>query len=102
MCWGTSMKKGRKPFTPKKYFHSENNTLIKEFVKLKVHCHNFQRKGYYVRGCRAKKNSEERFHTSTEVEDETPQKNAPEEKEKMKDYYLVSTLSISIITSEDT
>ena len=72
------MDKWKKPFAPKKFFHWKKE-FSKYFDKSKVWCYNFQKKGHYAKEWREKKNNKRRFHASTIVEDETPQKNAPGE-----------------------
>ena len=46
-----------------------------------------------------KENWKGRFHASITIEDETTKKNALEENETQREYYLVSTLLGSIITN---
>ena len=63
---------------------------------------NYDKKRYYVRECKEKENGKIGFHTSTTIEYETPQKNAPEEKETRREYYLFSKLFGYLTTIEDT
>ena len=66
------MKKGRKPFAPKKVFN-------KYFDMSKVICSNYGKKVHYPRKCKAKKNGKDQFHASTTIEYETFQKDSSSE-----------------------
>ena len=50
------MKKGRKPFTPKKSFHGKKNKFNKDFYKSKVECFYYGNKGHFEKECYARKN----------------------------------------------
>ena len=90
-------KKGRKPFAPKKFFHSKKKEITNNFEKSKFKCHHCGKRGHFARECNKRKKDEGNFHASTAVE-ETSHKITPEEKETRREYYLVSSLSGSIIT----
>ena len=64
--------------------------------------HNCNKKGHYARERQAKQRGKGIFHAYIAIVDETTQKNASNEKETRRDYYLVSVLSGSSITSVET
>ena len=89
--------KGRKPFSPKKYFHTKKKEITKNFEKSKFKCYYYGKKGHFARECNKRKKDKGKLHASTVVE-ETLHKITPKEKETRGEYYLVSTLAGSIIT----
>ena len=58
--------------------------------------------GHCERECHPKKKNQGRFCAYTAIEEEKYQNNAPEEKKTRREHYLVSTLSVYLIKSEDT
>ena len=55
----TRMKKGKNPFTSKKF--------NKDFEKSKVRFYNCDKKGHYSMECKAKKKGKYQFHASTAI-----------------------------------
>ena len=94
-------KKGRNPFTPNKLFHAKNKEFTMNFEESKFICLYYGKRGHFARECNEKKKDEGKFYASIVVE-ETPQKNAPEEKGTRREYYLVSIFFGSLIMGEDT
>ena len=62
-------KKGRKPFSPKKYFHTKKKEITKNFEKTKFKCYYYGKKGHFARECNKRKKDEGKFHASTAVEE---------------------------------
>ena len=94
-------KKGRNPFAPKKSLHAKKKEINKGFDKSKLLCFCCQKSGHFIQDCHVKKRKEGRFYASATVE-ENSKEDAPKEKETRREYYLVSVLSGSLITREDT
>ena len=90
-------KKGRKTFSPKNSLGEKKKETNKGFEKSKIlylYCKNPRQ---FVRDCHVRERKEGIFHASTTVE-ENSKEDAPEEKETRREYYLISSLSVSLIT----
>ena len=96
------MKRGKKHFSQNNISHPKKKVYNKYFDNLKIRCYNCNKKGHYARERQAKQRGKGRFHASIAIVDETTQKNASNEKETRREYYLVLVLSRSSITSVET
>ena len=63
---------------------------------------NAKKKGHDAKECKSKQGREGRSHAYNATEYETTKKNASEENETRREYYLVSSISGSITTSVET
>ena len=79
----TRMKRGKKPFSWKKFPHPKEKEHHKNFDKTKVKCFNWNKKGHYARECREKKREKLKgiFHASTTTEGEPPRNNSSNDQE---------------------
>ena len=77
------MKRGKKHFSQKKFYHPKEKVYNKDFDKSKIKCYNCKNKFHYARECRAKKiiKFKGRFHASTVMKDEPTRENAFDDQE---------------------
>ena len=102
-------RRGRRPFphrNPQKNIQKENPNpgfRGKKFDMSKVKCYNCDKIGHFSKDCRGKKkgNFNKEKHYASTVQEENPS-GSPPKQEKRKEYYLVSALTGSVITSQDT
>ena len=95
------MKKWKKQFSQKKFSHPKNKVHNKGFDKLKVKCYNCKKKGHYAKECKSKR-GKGRNHAYNATEYGTTQKNASEENETRREYYLFLSISGSITRNVET
>ena len=93
-------KKEKKPFSPKNNFYAKKNDIHKGFYKYKILFFYCEKEGHFIWDFRERKRKEGRVHASIVVEETS--KDASEEKETRREYYIVSDFFGSTIIGEDT